>query len=111
MRAMSSRSRVLSGIQPTADSFHIGNYLGAIRHWVALQEDRDAFYCVVDQHAITVEHDPGLLRQRTRISYAQLLAVGIDPVAPRCSSRATCPSTPSCSGCWPASPERARPAA
>ena len=77
---MSSRSRVLSGIQPTADSFHIGNYLGAIRHWVALQDDHDAFYCVVDQHAITVEHDPALLRRRTRISYAQLLAVGIDPV-------------------------------
>jgi tryptophanyl-tRNA synthetase len=75
-----SRPRVLSGIQPTADSFHVGNYLGAIQHWVGLQDDNDAFYCVVDQHAITVEHDPELLRQRTKISYAQLLAVGIDPV-------------------------------
>ena len=73
------RSRVLSGIQPTADSFHIGNYLGALQYWVRLQEDHDAFYCIVDQHAITVEHDPGLLRQRTRVSYAQLLALGIDP--------------------------------
>ena len=74
-----SRPRVLSGIQPTADSFHIGNYLGALREWVRLQETHDAFYCVVDQHAITVEHDPELLRQRTLTSFAQLLAVGLDP--------------------------------
>ena len=52
-----ARPRVLSGIQPTADSFHLGNYLGALRQWVALQLDHDAFYCVVDLHAITVEHD------------------------------------------------------
>jgi len=69
----------LSGIQPTADSFHLGNYLGAIRQWAALQEDHDAYYCVVDLHAITVEQDPQLLRQRTRIAAAQLLAAGIDP--------------------------------
>ncbi len=75
----SARPRVLSGIQPTADSFHFGNYLGAIRHWVALQEDHDAFYCVVDLHAITVEHDPALLRERTLVSAAQLLAAGLDP--------------------------------
>jgi len=73
------RPRVLSGIQPTADSFHIGNYLGALREWVRLQETHDTFYCVVDQHAITVEHDPQLLRQRTLVSFAQLLAVGLDP--------------------------------
>ena len=71
--------RVLSGIQPTADSFQIGNYLGALRHWVSLQETHDAFYCVVDQHAITVEHDPQVLRHRTLLSFAQLLAVGLDP--------------------------------
>jgi tryptophanyl-tRNA synthetase len=70
---------VLSGIQPTADSFQIGNYLGALRHWVSLQETHDAFYCVVDQHAITVEHDPQVLRHRTLLSFAQLLAVGLDP--------------------------------
>ena len=75
----STRPRVLSGIQPTADSFHIGNYLGALREWVRLQETHDAFYCVVDQHAITVEHDPELLRERTLVSFAQLLAVGLDP--------------------------------
>ncbi len=74
-----ARPRVLSGIQPTADSFHLGNYLGAVRQWVALQEEYDTFYCVVDLHAITVEHDPKLLRKRTRVSAAQLLACGIDP--------------------------------
>jgi tryptophanyl-tRNA synthetase len=71
--------RVLSGIQPTADSFHLGNYLGAVRQWVALQETYDAFYCVVDLHAITVPQDPGLLTQRTRIAAAQLLAAGLEP--------------------------------
>ncbi|ADD40607.1 tryptophan--tRNA ligase [Stackebrandtia nassauensis] len=73
------RPRVLSGIQPTADSFHLGNYLGALRNWVAMQDTHDAFYCVVDLHAITVDHDPKLLRKRSRIAAAQLLAVGIDP--------------------------------
>jgi tryptophanyl-tRNA synthetase len=70
---------VLSGIQPTAGSFHLGNYLGALRQWVALQETHDAFYCVVDLHAITVEQDPKVLRENTRVSAAQLLALGIDP--------------------------------
>ncbi|CAM4130905.1 tryptophan--tRNA ligase [Kibdelosporangium persicum] len=79
MSTEQNRPRVLSGIQPTADSFHLGNYLGAIRQWVAMQETHDTFYCVVDLHAITVEHDPELLRQRTRVSAAQLLALGIDP--------------------------------
>ncbi len=73
------RPRVLSGIQPTADSFHLGNYLGAVRNWVAMQETADAFYCVVDLHAITAGHDPVALRNRTRLSVAQLLAVGLDP--------------------------------
>lgn len=83
MTVMSStgeaRPRVLSGIQPTADSFQVGNYLGAIRRWVDLQDTHDAFYCVVDQHAITVEHDPALLRHRTLLSFAQLIAAGLDP--------------------------------
>jgi tryptophanyl-tRNA synthetase len=73
------RPRVLSGIQPTADSFHLGNYLGALRQWVAMQDTHETFYCIVDLHAITVEHDPELLRTRTRVSAAQLLALGIDP--------------------------------
>jgi tryptophanyl-tRNA synthetase len=70
---------VLSGIQPTADSFHLGNYLGALQHWVALQDGYDAFYCVVDLHAITAGHEPELLRARTRVAAAQLIAVGLDP--------------------------------
>ena len=74
-----SRPRVLSGMQPTADSLHLGNYLGALRQWVALQEDHDAFYCVVDLHAITMGHDPEKLRQRTRVTAAQYLAAGVDP--------------------------------
>jgi tryptophanyl-tRNA synthetase len=72
-------ARVFSGIQPTADSFHLGNYLGALRQWVALQETHDAVYCVVDLHAITVPHDPALLRRRSRVAAAQLFAAGLDP--------------------------------
>ncbi|MCW3815261.1 tryptophan--tRNA ligase [Micromonospora sp. DR5-3] len=79
MSDVPARPRVFSGIQPTADSFHLGNYLGAVRHWVALQDSHDAFYCVVDLHAITAGHDPKVLKQRSRIAAAQLLAVGIDP--------------------------------
>ena len=74
-----SNSRVLSGIQPTHDSFHLGNYLGALKQWVQLQDDHDAFYCVVDLHALTVETDPKLFNQRTLASAAQLIALGIDP--------------------------------
>jgi tryptophanyl-tRNA synthetase len=74
------RPRVLSGIQPTADSFHLGNYLGAVRQWVALQDGHDAFYCVVDLHALTMNPPaPEELRERTRVSAAQLLAAGLDP--------------------------------
>ena len=71
--------RVLSGIQPTSESFHLGNYLGAIKQWVELQEGHDAFYCVVDLHALTVTTDPTAMRRRTLASAAQLLAMGIDP--------------------------------
>jgi len=77
------RPRVLSGIQPTADSFHLGNYLGALRQWVALQDDHDAFFFIPDLHAITVEHDPKTLGPRTRNAVAQLLALGLD--AQRCT--------------------------
>ncbi|ADI07842.1 MULTISPECIES: tryptophan--tRNA ligase [Streptomyces] len=73
------RPRALSGIQPTAGSFHLGNYLGAIRQYVALQETHDAFYMVVDLHAITVPQDPAALRANTRLAAAQLLASGLDP--------------------------------
>jgi len=71
--------RVLSGIQPTAGSFQLGNYLGAVRHWVSLQADHDAFYMVVDLHAITVEQDPAELRHNTLLAYAQVVAAGVDP--------------------------------
>ncbi|MBV9368570.1 MAG: tryptophan--tRNA ligase [Frankiales bacterium] len=81
MTAMpADRPRVLSGIQPTADSFHLGNYIGAVRQWVALQETHDAFYCVVDLHALTNgEWNPDELRRRSRVAAAQLLAAGLDP--------------------------------
>ncbi|MBK7621235.1 MAG: tryptophan--tRNA ligase [Kineosporiaceae bacterium] len=71
--------RLFSGMQPTADSLHLGNYLGALAQWVALQDSHETVYCVVDQHAITVEQDPDVLRRRVRITAAQFLAAGIDP--------------------------------
>lgn len=74
-----SAPRVLSGIQPTNGSFHLGNYLGAVKQWVDLQSSHDAFYCVVDLHALTSSPDPKLLRQNTLTSIAQLLALGVDP--------------------------------
>ncbi|MFC6287753.1 tryptophan--tRNA ligase [Nocardioides sp. GCM10027113] len=74
-----ARPRVLSGIQPTADSFHFGNYLGALRQWVDLQEDYQPFFFIADLHAITVEQDPKVLRERSLRAAAQLLAMGIDP--------------------------------
>lgn len=71
--------RVLSGIQPTSDSFHIGNHLGALVNWVSMQSDFDCYYFIADLHAITVEQDPELLKSRTLTAYAQLVALGIDP--------------------------------
>lgn len=73
------KQRVLSGIQPTADSYHLGNYLGAVKQWIDLQHDYEAFYFIPDMHAITVQQDPKELRQRTISGAAQLLALGIDP--------------------------------
>ena len=74
-----STKRVLSGIQPTSDSFHLGNYLGALKQWVELQDGNDAFYCIVDLHALTGDLDPALLRKRILASAAQLIALGISP--------------------------------
>lgn len=74
-----TKPRVLSGIQPTSDSFHIGNHLGALQNWVKMQETHECVYFIADLHAITVEQDPAQLRERTLLSYAQLLALGIDP--------------------------------
>lgn len=72
------KKRVLSGVQPTG-SIHLGNYLGAIKNWVALQDEYDTFYCVVDLHAITLPHDPKALLESTRASAALYLACGVDP--------------------------------
>ena len=74
--------RILSGVQPTGD-LHLGNWLGAIRNWVDLQEDNESFFCVVDLHAITVPHDPNKLAKNTLSTAALYLACGMDPA--KCS--------------------------
>ncbi|MCW8306279.1 tryptophan--tRNA ligase [Acidiphilium sp. PA] len=71
-------ARIFSGIQPTGIA-HLGNYLGAIQNWVALQEGNESIYCLVDLHAITVWQDPPALRAQTRTNAALLIACGIDP--------------------------------
>ncbi|MET0698333.1 MAG: tryptophan--tRNA ligase [Mycobacterium sp.] len=73
------RQVVFSGVQPTSDSLHLGNALGAVSQWVGLQNDYDAYFCVVDLHAITIPQDPAVLRRRTLVTAAQYLALGIDP--------------------------------
>ncbi len=75
---MRSRTRVFSGIQPTAE-LHIGNYFGAIQNWVAMQDDHDCIYSIVDYHAITQRFEPEGLPRRTLDLAAELLACGIDP--------------------------------
>ncbi|WP_203291155.1 tryptophan--tRNA ligase [Maricaulis parjimensis] len=72
--------RVLSGMQPTG-RLHLGNYLGALKNWVSLQEDgsQDCFYCVVDMHAITMPHDPATLPDAVRAAAAAYIAAGVDP--------------------------------
>ncbi|MCA0335705.1 MAG: tryptophan--tRNA ligase [Actinobacteria bacterium] len=71
--------RILSGMQPTSDSLHLGNYIGALVNWVRLQDGFDAYYFVADLHALTVPTDPAVLRQRTRVTAAQFIAGGVDP--------------------------------
>lgn len=78
---MSTKPRLFSGIQPSADSLQIGNYIGALLQWKELQTSNDAIFCVVDLHAITVPQDPALLREQTRRTAAQYIAAGIDPAA------------------------------
>ena len=77
-QASLTKRRVLSGIQPTA-GIHLGNYLGAIRHWVARQHEKENFFCVVDLHALTVPQDPASLRQCSQELQALYLACGLDP--------------------------------
>ncbi|GLY27818.1 tryptophan--tRNA ligase [Kineosporia sp. NBRC 101731] len=74
-----ARPRLLSGMQPTSDSLHLGNYIGALANWVELQEQFEAFFFVADLHSITVDYDPAALRRRTHRYIAQYLAAGIDP--------------------------------
>ncbi|HEY5250840.1 MAG TPA: tryptophan--tRNA ligase, partial [Acidimicrobiales bacterium] len=71
-------TRVLSGVQPSGE-VHLGNYLGAFRPWVAHQHDHDAYYCVVDLHALSQDYDPTVLAERTLETATGLLAVGLDP--------------------------------
>lgn len=70
---------IFSGMQPSSDSLHLGNYIGALSQWVQMQEDYDAFFCVVNLHAITVPQNPAELLERTRSTAAQYIAAGIDP--------------------------------
>ena len=70
--------RIFSGAQPTGN-VHLGNYLGALKNWVALQHEYESFFCIVNLHAITVTHDPMLLAESTRNLTRIYLAVGIDP--------------------------------
>ncbi len=76
-----TQQRLFSGMQPSAESLHIGNYLGALTQWRDMQRDYDALFCVVDLHAITVPQDPATLREQTRRTAAQYIAAGIDPSA------------------------------
>ncbi len=76
---MTSKSRLFSGMQPSANSLHIGNYIGALLQWKELQATYDAVYCIVDLHALTVSQDPAVLRENTRRTAAQYIAAGIDP--------------------------------
>jgi tryptophanyl-tRNA synthetase len=75
------KPRLFSGMQPSADSLHLGNYIGALLSWKALQESHEAFYFLADLHAITVPQDPEALRANTRRTAAQYIAAGIDPSA------------------------------
>ncbi|WP_296664968.1 tryptophan--tRNA ligase [Demequina sp.] len=77
-------TRVFSAMQPTSDSLHLGNYLGALVEWVKLQDTHDAIYSVVDLHALTQSPDPAQLRDRTRRTAAQYLAAGVDPERSLC---------------------------
>jgi tryptophanyl-tRNA synthetase len=74
-----SKANLLSGMQPSADSLHLGNYLGALNNWVAMQEEFNAYYMIADLHAITVPQDPKQLLANTRRTAAQYIAAGIDP--------------------------------
>jgi tryptophanyl-tRNA synthetase len=99
---MQQQGRVFSGIQPTS-GVHLGNYLGAIRNWVALQDRYDCVYCIVDLHALTVLHDREAMLANTREMAAALLASGIDPARSILFVQSNVPPTRSWAGCSTAS--------
>lgn len=89
--------RVFSGVQPTGN-IHLGNYLGALKQFVELQEDHECIYCIVDEHAITVPQDPKMLKEHILDVAALYLAVGIDPKNPSSSCSHRCRDTRSLDG-------------
>ena len=98
--------KILSGMQPSGP-LHLGNYLGALRQWVEAQ-NADAFYCVVDLHALTLQIEPETLRANTTDLLATYLAAGLDPeVCTDLHPECRCPTTPSSTGCSSASPPTA----
>ncbi|MBX3104474.1 MAG: tryptophan--tRNA ligase [Cryobacterium sp.] len=76
---MTSKPRLFSGMQPSANSLHLGNFASALLQWKKMQAENDAFFCIVDLHALTVPQDPAALRESTRRTAAQYIAAGIDP--------------------------------
>ena len=74
-----SKPILYSAMQPSADSLHLGNFVGALTNWVTMQDDFEAVYAVANQHAITVPFEPGELAERTRVTAAQFIAAGVDP--------------------------------
>ena len=86
-----TKPNLLSGMQPSAASLHLGNYLGALTQWVAMQDQFNAYYVIVDLHAITVPQDPKLLRDNTRRTAAQYLAAGLDPAKECVVCAVSCP--------------------
>jgi tryptophanyl-tRNA synthetase len=94
---MTTKKRVFSGIQPTGNT-HLGNYLGAIKNWVAKQDEKINYFCVVDLHSLTVPQDPEQLRYETRAMAAMLFAAGIDPE--KCTVFIQSHVTAHAEGCW-----------
>ena len=91
-------ARVFSGVQPTGN-LHLGNYLGAIKNFVTLQDTHPCLYCVVDLHAITVFQDPAELRHNTREVAAAFIAAGVDPSQHIIFNQAQVPEHAELAGC------------
>ena len=89
---------VFSGIQPTG-VMTLGNYLGALKNWVKLQDDYDCYYCIVDMHALTVRQDPVQFRKNILDAYALMLACGIDPDRSTAFIQSHVKTSPSWPGC------------